>query len=93
MQANLYKAYGVNRKYYNLWSRLINFEEGETVLRRNFALSGKIAHFNSKLTPKFLRAKVIAKSGNSHYKFSDLDGKEIGVFHAKDMQKFTTFKN
>ena len=90
VKRNLEKAYLVNQKQYNLRSRPISYSVEEKVLRRNFSLSNKAENFNAKLAPKFLKAIVLAKIGNSQYKLSDLDGKHIGIFHAKDMQKLST---
>ena len=90
VKTNLEKAYEVNRKTYNLRSRLIDFRVGDFVLRRNFAQSSKINHFNSKLAPKFLKSIVLSRVGNSQYKLADTNGKEVGIFHAKDMQKLKT---
>ena len=90
VKKNLTKAYESNRKLYNLRSRTVEFRVGEQVLRRNFAQSNKIAHFNSKLAPKFLKSVVLAKIGNSLYKLADTNGKEVGIFHGKDIQKLRT---
>ena len=87
VKKNLAKAYSKNKKTYDLRSRVINYDLGEKVLRRNFAQSSKADHFNAKLAPKFLKAIVLAKVGYCQYKLGDETGKECGIYHAKDIQK------
>lgn len=83
---NLESAYNNYQKYYNLRSRPIEYREGDEIYRRNFVLSKKSNNFNAKLAPKWLKCRIIKRIGNCYYEISDLKGKLIGTFHAKDLK-------
>ena len=87
VKKNLDKDYSKNKKTYDLRPRVINYNVGEEVLRKNFVHSSKANHFNTKLAPKFLKAIVLAKVGYCQYKLGDDKGTECGIYHTKDMQK------
>lgn len=70
---------------YNLRSKKRSFEVGQIVYVRNFAQSDAFKKFNAKLSPKFLRAKIIEKIGNVAFRCEDEKGRNIGVYHLKDM--------
>jgi len=86
VEKHLDRAYERGRKTYNLRTRPRQFEEDQIVFYRNFALSSAEKHFSSKLAPKFLKAKVRKRLGNSLYELISLDGKRLGTFHAKDIR-------
>lgn len=83
---NLEKAYKSYQKSYNLRSRPIEYKVGDEVYRRNFVLSKKSDNFNAKLAPKFLRCRIDNRIGNCYYEISDMQGKKIGTYHAKDLK-------
>ncbi|XP_046811912.1 uncharacterized protein LOC124421132 [Lucilia cuprina] len=87
VQQNLQKAYETNKRVYDMKTRPNNFFEGEIVYRRNFSLSNKALAYNAKLAPKFLKSKILKKIGYCNYKIVDMNGKDVGVYHAKDLQK------
>jgi hypothetical protein len=88
VQENLNKAFQNNQKTYNLRTRNITFEPGETVFRRNFVQSSKIDFLNAKLCPKFIKSKVLHKIGNHYYELLDINSnKSVGTYHAKDILK------
>lgn len=80
-------AYETNKRNYNLRTRAPIFNVGDEVFRRNFAQSNMEKHFNAKLAPMFLKAKISQKLGNHYYVLVDTEGKLIGTFHAKDIRK------
>lgn len=86
VKQNLELAYNKYKKPYNLRSRDIQYDEGDEIYRRNFVLSKKSENFNSKLAPKWLKCKIVKRLGNSCYSISDLQGKVIGLYHAKDLK-------
>jgi len=53
--------------------------------KRNFALSNAANNFNAKLAPVGTKARVKEKLGQSIYVLEDMNGKELGKFHAKDI--------
>lgn len=81
------KAYETNARQYNLRAKPVSFQKGQEVYRRNFAQSDFSKNFNSKLSPKFLKARVKEKFGNHYYLLEDLHGRPLGTFHAKDIRQ------
>jgi len=84
---NIRKAYDRNEKTYNLRARKNTFNVGDVVFYRNFALSNAANHYNAKLDRKFKKAKIVRKIGNVYFEISDMHGKAIGRYHAKDLRK------
>lgn len=66
--------------------RCQTFNIGQEVLRRNFVQSSQEKKFNAKLAPLFVKARVKEKLGNHYYLLVDLQGKNIGTYHAKDLR-------
>ncbi|XP_032310853.1 uncharacterized protein LOC26513927 [Drosophila ananassae] len=81
----LIKAYEKNRNNYDLRARPRTFEVGQEVIKRNFVLSNQAMHVNAKLAPVGIKARIKEKRGQSLYLLEDYYGKELGVFHAKDI--------
>lgn len=86
VQNNLRKAHGVHTRQYNLRSRDRTFDAGQTVYRRNFALSDRSEGFNAKLAPKFVACKIVKRVGHCHYVIKDIVGNYTNTFHAKDIK-------
>lgn len=72
---------------YNLRSKNVKFKVGDVVFRRNFVLSDASKKFCAKLSPKFLKMRVIKLVGNNLYELKDMAGKRVGTYHAKDLKK------
>ncbi|XP_061402407.1 uncharacterized protein LOC133338245 [Musca vetustissima] len=83
----MHKQFLRNEKTYNLRSREVTYKVGQEVFRRNFKQSDFAHGYNSKLAPTFLKARVRKRLGNSNYELEDLQGKLLGVFHAKDIRQ------
>lgn len=81
----LQQAHQTNEKTYNLRTRERSFEVGQEVVKRNFVLSSAANHINAKLSPVGAKARVKHKLGQSIYLLEDMNGKELGKFHAKDI--------
>lgn len=79
------KSYEKNMRTYNLRSRRRTFEVGQLVTRRNFAQSNLASHFNAKLAPVGIKARVLEKIGNCNYRLEDCESKAVAVYHAKDI--------
>ncbi|KAH8318612.1 hypothetical protein KR074_007677 [Drosophila pseudoananassae] len=79
------KAYERNKRSYDLRCRPRTFEEGQIVTKRNFLLSKAADHFNAKLAPVGTKTNWKKKLGQSCYLLKDMNGKEIGKYHAKDI--------
>ncbi|XP_037816475.1 uncharacterized protein LOC119614632 [Lucilia sericata] len=87
IRENLHKAYLKNEKTYNTRCRQVKFVPGQEVYRRNFQQSDFKNNFNAKLAKKFLKCRIVRPIGNSLYEVEDLQGKSLGVFHAKDLKQ------
>lgn len=90
IKANIAKAYVTYSKHYNLRSRKnkIIFAPGDLILKRNFQLSSASKGYTSGLGLKFLKCVVKERVGSNCYRLKNLDGKDIGVFHVKDLKVF-----
>lgn len=86
VKRNLEVAHKRHEKSYNTRSRPVQYCVGQEVYRRNFAQSDASRRFCAKLAPKFLPARIVERIGTCQYRLSDLKGKPIGVFHAKDIR-------
>ncbi|XP_065354921.1 uncharacterized protein LOC135958503 [Calliphora vicina] len=87
IRENLHRAYLRNEKTYNTRCRQVKFVPGQEVYRRNFQQSDFKTNFNAKLAKKFLKCRIVRPVGNSLYEVEDLQGKSLGVFHAKDLKQ------
>ncbi|XP_055922789.1 uncharacterized protein LOC129953571 [Eupeodes corollae] len=86
VKESLAKAHKTYEKTYNTSSKTCKFKEGQVVLKRNFILSDKSKKRNAKLCPKFIQAKIKKIVSNNLYELEDLNGKPLGIIHAKDLR-------
>lgn len=56
-----------NERLYNLRSRVISYDVGQEVFRKNYRQVNFQAGYNTKLGPKYLKARVRRKVWNSYY--------------------------
>lgn len=87
VRKHLDKAHGVSKQRYDLRSRPIDYSVGETVWKKTFPLSDASRGFAAKLAPKFQKCVIKKKIGNSSYELVNDDGKNLGIFSAKDLKK------
>lgn len=83
----LFTAYKKGASHYNLRRRNVTFHVGDVVWRRNFVLSNALNYFSQKLAPRFVQNIVVRKKSDLVYTLADLNGKETGDFHVKDIIK------
>lgn len=88
IKVNMAKAYANYAKGYNLRTRKIEFKVGDFVLKRNFTLSSASKGYTAGLGPVFIKCKVKEKVGRNCYRLQDLNKKDIGVYHMKDLKQF-----
>lgn len=86
IRENLSIAHTKAAKTYNLRSRPIRFDKGETVFRRNFMLSNMSKNITRKFLPKYSKCRIRIKVGTNLYEIEDLGGKYIGKYHASDLK-------
>lgn len=87
LKENLEKAHKQYEKQYNLRCKLVTFQVGQEVYKRNFVLSDKGKNINSKFCKKFVKCRIRAVVGSNRYELENLNGtKSLGIFHAKDIR-------
>ncbi|XP_041452025.1 uncharacterized protein LOC121405424 [Drosophila obscura] len=82
----LHHAYERSSLRYNQRARVFYARPGQEVFRRNFVLSDFGKCFNTKFARKFIRCRVVKPVGENAYALEDLNGRPIGVYHAKDLR-------
>ena len=87
VQEKLLEAFRNNAARYNLRRKHIEFNVGDIVWAKNHTLSRKIDFFSSKLAPRYVKCKVIAKKSPVAYELADESGRGKGVYHIKDLAK------
>lgn len=75
-----------NAKKYNLRARSMTFNVDQEVYCRAFPLSSFSNQFNAKFAPKFIKGRILSIAGTNRYEVGNLQGKRLGVFHAKDIK-------
>lgn len=86
IRANLANAYQNSAKRYNERARTIKYTPGQEVYRKNFVLSDFKNNINAKFCRKYLKCRIVKPIGNNMYELESLQGKHLGVFHAKDIK-------
>ncbi|GLV37534.1 hypothetical protein CBL_20346 [Carabus blaptoides fortunei] len=86
VEAKLLKAHERNARQYNLRRRPLSFSVGDTVWKRNYVLSDASEYIASKLAPRYIPCLVSKKVLHLTYRLKDSNGKDIGVWHVKDLK-------
>ncbi|KAH8298300.1 hypothetical protein KR059_011902 [Drosophila kikkawai] len=86
VRRSLETAYDHSRQRYDQRARVFTAKPGQEVYRRNFVLSDFGKQFNAKFAKKFLKARVVKAVGNNAYELEDLQGRSLGIYHAKDIR-------
>lgn len=82
----LHSAYQKNQTRYNFRKRTLTFVKGDVVWKKNYVLSSAADNFSQKLAPKYVRCTVKEVTGPLTYRLSDERGRNIGVWHVKDLK-------
>ena len=82
----LHTAYERSARQYNLRRRPLEFSVNDRVWKRNFTLSNAANYYSAKLAPKFIPAIVVRKISALTYELKDDSGKNLGVWHVKDLK-------
>lgn len=81
------QAYEKSRHGYDLRRRDERFVVDQQVWKRNYHLSDAAKNFTSKLAPKFSGPFIISRLMSPwSYELKDLNGRSVGVWHAKDLK-------
>jgi len=81
------KSHDTSKRRYDLRTREISYQPGEIVWRTNFQLSDATKDYSAKLGKRRVKCIILRKVGNSCYELGNLQGKSLGIFHAKDLCK------
>lgn len=91
VKTRLQKAQQNSAKTYNLRRRHVQYNLGDRVWRKNYAISDGAKYFTSKLAPKFLGPFIIAKKISPYiYELKNNNGKSLGTWHVKDLKPDTS---
>lgn len=83
---NIKKSFEDSKQRYNLRSCQNNFEVGDIVWKRNTILSNAAEYRSAKLTPRYVKCRVVEKLGTNTYKLTDENGRCLGNFSASDLK-------
>jgi hypothetical protein len=86
VQKQLWHAHVKNTSYYNLRRKPAEFNVGDLVMKRTYVISDKDKYFSKKLAPKFIKCKIIDKRSPLVYVLENMQGKNIGTWHIKDLK-------
>lgn len=86
IKKRLEKASAQTSARYNLRSRNRTLQLGQVVWVRNFVQSSAVNKIAAKLCPKFRKGIIHKRVGNVAYEIYDLNGKSLGIYHAKDIR-------
>lgn len=85
---NLRVAYEKYSKPYNLRARIISFDPGEVVWRKEYTLSDATKNYSAKLAPKYVKCIIKKKLGKSTYQLTDMNGKALkNTYSTSDLKK------
>lgn len=86
VQAALWHAHQKNSSHYNLRRKPAEFEVNDIVWKKTYYQSDKDKYFSKKLAPKFTKCRVTVKKSPLVYQLQDMSGKDLGVWHIKDLR-------
>lgn len=86
VQTALWHAHVKNTQRYNLRRKDAEFNVGDVVWKRCYFQSDKDAYFSKKLAPKFMKCRVKVKRSPLVYVLEDMNGRDLGVWHIKDLK-------
>ncbi|KAG7307441.1 hypothetical protein JYU34_007633 [Plutella xylostella] len=90
VQAALWQAHAKNSQRYNLRRKDAEFNVGDIVWKRCYFQSDKDAYFAKKLAPKYQKCRVKHKRSPLVYILEDMNGRDLGVWHIKDLKIVNT---
>ncbi|KAH8351779.1 hypothetical protein KR084_012871 [Drosophila pseudotakahashii] len=81
------ETYERSAKQYNRRAKEIRYLPGQEIFKRNFILSDFKNNINAKFCRKYSKCRIVRPVGNNLYELETLQGKRLGVFHAKDLKQ------
>lgn len=92
VQLAIWQAHAKNTGHYNLRRKEKEFNVGDIVWKRTYFQSDKGAYFSKKLAPKFVKCRIAMKRSPLVYILEDMNGKDLGVWHIKDLKSLSKEK-
>lgn len=86
VREKLKKAHSKYEKLYNLRKRDVEYHVGDKLWKKNYIQSNKGENFAAKLAPKFIPCVVHKVISKLVYNLRDLEGKDLGNWHVKDIK-------
>lgn len=87
VRRRLNDAYQKSSQRYNLRRRPLRLQQGQVVWKRNFVLSDAANYQAAKLSPKFLKCRVVRKVSDNTYELETVPGgHKVGVWHVQDLK-------
>lgn len=71
---------------YNTRAKENSFRVDQEVFCRTFPLSNFSNNYVAKFAPKFRKSRVLKILGKNRYELSDMNGRSLGIYHAKDIK-------
>lgn len=87
IQIRLNEAREKAKTRYNLRTRQVAYQVGETVYRENTQLSDATKYFAKKLAPRFVKCTIVEKTGTNTYKLRDNESGKENIYHAQKFHK------
>ena len=88
IQQKLDEAYRKNCHSYNTRKRETDcYQKGEILWKKNYVLSDASKQLMAKLEPKYVKCKVAEVISPLVYKLEDMNGKDLGRWHVKDLKR------
>jgi transposase InsO family protein len=72
------------KAYYDKSTKMVKYQPGDMVFRKNFKQSNKLQGYNAKLGKKYVKCKVLKDLGDGSYELEEENGKP-GVYHSDDL--------
>lgn len=85
---HIQSAHHRNANHYNMRKRNIELSVGQIVYKLTHYLSDADKRFSKKLAPKFQKCIIVAKLSPLVYTLKDMNGKNLGNWHIKDILKY-----
>lgn len=86
VKANLLKAHGKNKKYYDLRTKQRKFKVGDSVYVRNFKLSNAANQYSAGIARNWRPGIITAVINDNAYEITGTNNKVIGIFDVKDIK-------
>lgn len=86
VQSRLYSIHNNQAKYYNKKRKNVEFDQGDIVWKRNYPISSTEKYFCAKLAPKYIKCLISDKISPLVYNLTDLNNKNLGRWHIKDLK-------